>query len=110
MRTQNLLNGYSNPIQNRKNIFPIFFKENPELEKKYLQVKKELKLLSITEKEISYAKGSEIFKAISDQINSTKINKKRNLNYQILLRYAAIALVFFAVGALLFLFSIGEQN
>lgn len=84
--------------------FSAFFKEHPELEKKYLQIKKELRLISITEKEISYEKGAEIFKAITNQINSSTTRKNSIRKIQGLLRYAAIAVIFFAIGSLFFYF------
>jgi len=99
-----------NPNEELESHFSDFFTKHPEQKKKYLQIKKELRLLSITEKEISYSKGAEIFKSISDQINSSKINKKEIRNYRFLMRYAAIALVFFAIGSLFVYFSKGNKT
>lgn len=92
------------PDEESEKYFSELFIRFPEKKKKYLQLKKELSLLSITEKEISFAKGSELFQSITEQINASKIKKNKISNYQILMRYAAVALLFFAIGSLLFYF------
>ena len=90
------------PDEESEKHFADLFNRFPEKKNKYLQVKKELSLLSITEKEISFAKGSELFQSITGQIRASEIRKNKIGNYRILMRYAAIALLFFSIGSLLF--------
>ena len=90
-----------NPDPESEKYFKDFFGKHPGQMQRYLQLKKELRLLSITEKQLPFTKGAEMFKAISDQVNAFE-NRKKIRNYQFILKYAAVALLFFIAGSLLF--------
>lgn len=91
--------------------FSGFFEAHPEEEKEYRQVRKELRLLSITDHEISWQKGRELFQSISGQIRSSeKLRKTVAYRLNLFARYAAVAVIFFVIGALFIYFPVRDKT
>jgi ferric-dicitrate binding protein FerR (iron transport regulator) len=91
--------------------FSDFFKAHPEEEKEYRQVRKELRLLSITDHEISWQRGRELFQSISGQIRSSE-ERRKIVPFRLgtFMRYAAVAVIFFAIGALFIYFPARDKT
>lgn len=111
IENQKFLEWVFNPNSKLEKHFSDFFKEHPDEEKKYRQIRKELRLLSIEDHEISYAKGTEIFQSISNKISATKKQRKLPVHVlQMFIRYAAIAIIFFAIGSLFIYFPMRNKT
>ncbi len=91
--------------------FSDFFKAHPEEEKEYRQVRKELRLLSVTDHEISWQRGRELFQSISGQIRSSE-ERRKIVPFRLgtFMRYAAVAVIFFAIGALFIYFPVRDKT
>ena len=87
------------PDEEINKYFEDFFISHPELKEKYLGIKKELQLLSMTpDQKITYERGAQLFQNITNKINIKKQETKfRHL--RIFMRYAAIALFFLLIGS-----------
>lgn len=91
--------------------FSDFFRAHPEEEKAYRQARKELRLLSIADHEISYKKGHALFQSITGQIRSSeKRGKTVAYRLNLSMRYAAVAVIFFAIGALFIYFPVQDKT
>ncbi|MGV8091772.1 MAG: FecR family protein [Mangrovibacterium sp.] len=94
------------PDEETESYFRDFILKNPDQEKELHQLRKELRLFAIKKgNEITYIQGQRIFQAISG-----KISKRKSLKLKHLVHYAAVAVIFFAIGSLVVYLMSGNKT
>ncbi len=92
------------PDENINRYFEDYLRNHPEQKEELFRAKEELHLLSISNPKISFEKGLQLYQSIMNQVSVKDKRTFRIRRMGVFMRYAAIAILFLAIGSMLVYF------